>query len=169
QLQEEHDVIAALLHHPSLPGKISDIVVEFGNAAYQNLADRFVLGDQPVSNADLARIWRQIGDPTWDAPVYEQFFRTVRAVNWALPPARRLRVLLGQPPVTMDQVLAHPTNRSLVNAFVEPMDAHYAAVVEREVLRKGRRALLIAGGGHLRRGLHADTNNSNPLSGPLNA
>ncbi len=29
-------------------------------------------------------------------------------------------------------------------------------VVEREVLAKGRRALLLAGGGHLRRGLHAD-------------
>ena len=35
-------------------------------------------------------------------------------------------------------------------------DAHYAGVVEREVLAKGGRALLIAGDGHLLRGLTAD-------------
>src|SRR5215472_4114550 len=72
-LQEWHDLITALLFHPDLPGTINDIVVEFGNAAYQDLADRFVLGDRPVARADLAQIWRQIGDPTWNAPIYEQF------------------------------------------------------------------------------------------------
>jgi hypothetical protein len=32
--------------------------------------------------------------------------------------------------------------------------AHYAGVVEQEVLKKGRRALLIAGSAHLLRGIH---------------
>lgn len=159
-LQEWHDAISALLFHPDLPGKINDIAVEFGNAAYQDLADRFVLSDRPVANADLEQIWRQIGDPTWNAPVYARFFRNVRAVNWALPPARRIRVLLGQPPITMNQVLARPADRALVNSFIAstPMNAHYAEVVEREVLAKGRRALLIAGGGHTLRGLRDDNN-----------
>jgi hypothetical protein len=42
----------------------------------------------------------------------------------------------------MDQVLPHPRDRTLVNAFVAstPMNAHYADVVEREVLQKGRHA-----------------------------
>jgi len=112
-----------------------------------------------VARADLVQIWRQIGDPTWNAPVYEQFFRTVRAANWMQPPARRIRVLLGQPPITMAQVLAQPANKPLVRAFASstPLNAHYTAVVEREVLRKGRRALLIAGGGHVLRGLRDDS------------
>jgi hypothetical protein len=158
RIQEMHDFITALLFHPAVPGKITDIVVECGNGAYQALADRFVLSDQPVARTNLAQIWRQNADPTFDAPVYEQVFRTVRAVNWMLPPARRIRVLLGGPPVTMAQVLAHPTNHALVaalNTDIAPLDTHYAAVVEREVLQKGRRALLIAGDGHLLRGLYA--------------
>ena len=157
-LQEWHDVITALLCHPSLPGTINDIVVEFGNAAYQDLADRFVLGDTPVANADLAQIWRQIGDTTWNAPVYAQFFRTVRAINWMQPPQRRIRVLLGQAPITMDAVIASPANRTLANDFVvsTTLNTYYAALVEREVLAKGRRALLTAGGGHTLRGLRDD-------------
>jgi hypothetical protein len=156
-IQEWHDFISALLFHPDLPAALTDIVVEFGCAAYQEVADRFLLTDQPVARADLVQIWRQVGDPAWNAPVYEQFFRTVRAVNWQRRPKHRLRVLLGQPPVGMDQALAHPNDRSLVQGFItsSPVDAHLAAVVEREVMaRQGRRALLIAGGGHLLRGLY---------------
>jgi hypothetical protein len=81
-LQEWHDVMHALLFHPALPSALTDIVVEFGNAQYQELADRFILDDQPVAKAALAQIWRFQG---WDAPVYEEFLRTVRAVNWMRP------------------------------------------------------------------------------------
>jgi hypothetical protein len=103
-LQEEHDFFGALLRQRTLPSLINDIVVEFGNALYQPIADRFILGDEPVANAVLHQIWRNTtisgGNPGWDAPVYEQFFRTVRAVNWSLPPSRRIRVLLGDPLLT---------------------------------------------------------------------
>lgn len=156
-LQEMHDVITALLFHPSLPGKINDIVVEFGNSAYQDLADQFILDGRPVAKADLAQIWRQIGDPAWNAPIYEQFFRSVRAVNWMQPAARRIRVLLGQPPVTMGQVIAHPTDAALIATFDTPLDDHLATVITREVLAKGRRGLLIAGSGHVLRGIRQDT------------
>ncbi len=78
-LQEFHDFITALLFHPDLPGSITDIVVEFGNAQYQDVADRFVVEGQPVANADLERIWRHTvgGGVQLDAPVYGQFFRNV--------------------------------------------------------------------------------------------
>ena len=155
-LQEMHDVITALLFHPDLPGSIDDIAVEFGCAAYQGLADRFILHGEPVARADLAQIWRQVGDPAWNAPVYEQFYRSVRAINWMQPPERRIRVLLGQDPVTMSQVIAHPTDRAVIAAINKPMDDHFAALVEREVLAKGRRALLIAGSGHLLKDLNND-------------
>jgi hypothetical protein len=151
-LQEWHDFITALLFHPALPRQLTDIVVEFGNAYYQQVADRFILSDEPVSRPALAPIWRYQG---WDAPVYEQFFRTVRAVNWMRPANRRIRVLLGAPPYDVPTVksAADPAFRRW---WLEPPDQHYTAVVEREVLAKGRRALLIAGGAHLLRGIYAD-------------
>jgi hypothetical protein len=43
---------------PELPGKVDDIVVEFGNSRYQNLADRFILDLEPIRFGRLARIWR---------------------------------------------------------------------------------------------------------------
>jgi hypothetical protein len=156
QLQEWHDVVTALLHHPLLPGRITHIVVEFGNARHQELADRFVLEDRPIANADLEQIWRTaIGGITeWDAPVYAQFFRTVRAINWMLPASRRIRVLLGDSPIDWGRVRG-PADAGYALSMLAQRDAHYADVVEREVLGKGGRALLIAGNDHLLRGLHA--------------
>jgi hypothetical protein len=154
-VQEWHDVITALLFHPALPAHLTDIVVEAGCSAYQELADRFVVAGQPVARAVLAQIWRQVGDPWWDAPVYEQFLRTVRAVNWMRPPQRRIRVLLGSAPPTVTQVLAH---RDQLTAYNDTAlwETYYADVVEREVMRKGRRALLVGGAGHTLRGLYAE-------------
>ncbi len=158
-LQEMHDFITALLLHPALPGTITDIVVEFGNALYQDLADRFILGDQPVATADLQQIWRFTigGNVLWDAPIYERFFRTVRAVNWMLPPARRIRVLLGDPPFDHRKVRS-AADKGYVLSLQGQRDAHYAAVVEREVLQRDRRALLIAGSNHLLRGIRSGDN-----------
>jgi hypothetical protein len=152
-----HDVLTALVRHPRLPGKITAIVVEFGNALYQDLADRFILGDQPVARADLTQLWRFTigGDVLWDAPVYEQFFHSVRAVNWMLPPGRRIRVLLGDPPYDHRKVRGL-ADKDYVLSRIAGRDAHFAAVVEQEVLRKGGRALLIAGSNHLLRGLRGN-------------
>jgi hypothetical protein len=145
-------MMQALLFHPALPHALTDIVVEFGNARYQQVADRLILEDLPVAKADLALIWRFQG---WDAPVYEQFFRTVRAVNWMRPPERRIRVLLGAPPIDVTRVRS-AKDQAFRRWWQDPIDAYYAALVEREVLQRGRRALLLAGGGHLLRGIYAD-------------
>ncbi len=155
-LQEAHDVFTALLRHPALPGKIDDIVVEFGNALYQDVVDRFVVRGLPVARADLAQVWRFTigGEVIWDAPIYEQFFHTIRAVNWMLPPARRIRVLLGDPPFDHRKVRSD-AEKGYVMAAQSARDAHFAGVVEQDVLRKGRRALLIAGSDHVLRGLRA--------------
>lgn len=168
-LQEEHDFIQALLHHPALPGKINDIVVEFGNARYQDIMDRFTSG-QPVDNAELRQVWRNTtitgANPVWDAPVYEQFFRTVRAVNMMLPASQHLRVLLGDPPIDWTKV----QRLEDWGVFVLQRDTHFATIVEREVLQKNRRALLIAGTGHLLHGMHGEGDPRQPPDkAPFNA
>jgi hypothetical protein len=64
--------------------------------------------------------------------VYEQFFRRVRAVNWTLPPGRRIRVLLGDPPFDWSTVTSHS------QIPLGQRDPHAASVVEQQVLAKGR-------------------------------
>jgi hypothetical protein len=151
--EQGHAFLRSLVRRPVLPFRIDDIVVEFGNAFYQGIADRFFLELQPVGGAELALMWRTTigGRVYWDAPVYERFYRTVRAVNESLPRGRRLRVILGDVPVDWSRI------RGAADADLVPTgdqrETFYAGVVEREVLARHRRALLVAGGDHLRRGI----------------
>ena len=146
--QEHYDAMQTLLFDPRLPGLVDDIVVEFGNARYQQTIDRFVNGER-VEDHDLRLVWRnttQSPSNTWDSPMHEQFFRSVRAVNWALPAERRIRVLLGDPPIDWAEV----RTRDDVLAF-DDRNGHTRSVIEREVLAKRRRALLCYGTNHVRR------------------
>jgi hypothetical protein len=56
--------------------------------------DRFVRGDD-VPDDVLRQVWQNaaVTGTVWDVPIYEEFYRTVRAVNGSLPKARHLRVL----------------------------------------------------------------------------
>jgi hypothetical protein len=148
QLQEHHDLMGVLLADPRLPHLVDDIVVEFCNSLYQDLIDRFILGGEPVNDADLRRVWRNTTQSplqTWDAPVYEQFLRRVRAVNWTLAPDKRIRVLAGDPPIDWS-VISSPQQ---LGPFLRQRDTYPASVVQQQVLAKGRRALIHYGGGHL--------------------
>jgi hypothetical protein len=143
RVQELADFIVALLHHPQFPAVVQAIVVEFGNARHQALLDRFVDGE-PIADADLRRVWRDIlSAPVADAPIYEYLFRTVRAINRALPADRRMRVLLGDPPI--DWQNAHSMDD--VQPFLE-RELHLAGVVEQAIVQYGR-ALFIAGINHV--------------------
>jgi hypothetical protein len=68
-------------------------------------------------------------------------------VNLKLPKERRLRCVLGDPPIDWDQV----RRREDVAIFLPFRAEFYASVVRHEVLAKKRRALLIMGAGHFRR------------------
>ena len=150
-LQNHHDALTLLLTDPRLPAVVDDIVVEFGNALYQPTIDRFIAG-QPVDNADLRPVWRNTTQSplaTWDEPVYEQFFRTVRAVNAPLPPGRQVRVLAGDPPLDWSTI----TDFDQLRAIAGPQrDTHAASVIETQVLAEGHRALICYGLGHLTHG-----------------
>jgi hypothetical protein len=157
-LQDHFDLLAALLHDPRLPSVVDDIVVEFGNAMYQSTVDRFVAGGT-VEDPDLRAVWRNTTQSplgTWDQPVFEQFYRIVRSVNASLPPSRRFRVLLGDPPVDWSKI----TTPDELGAFLLQRDAHAATVIQEQALAKGRRALVCYGGTHLQ---HSPT--SKPLPG----
>jgi hypothetical protein len=150
-LAEQAEFVARLIAHPAFPAVAGDIVVEFGNARYQDLADAFA-GGEPVESRDLPRLWQHAGGPgqTFASPIYREFFHTVRAINASRPPGQHIRVLLGDPP-DWHLRCGSPDTWALRN----PRDAHFAQVTRRQVLDRGRRALLLAGAGHFCR--HSET------------
>jgi hypothetical protein len=135
----------ALIHHPEFAGLVNDIVVEAGNSLYQDVMDKFVAGEDVPYDA-LRRVWQDTTQPhdVWDKPIYEEFYRAVRALNSGLPRGRRLRVLLGDPPV--DWAAVHTSSDFPVRS-----DSFPTELIRGEVLAKGRRALIIYGGMHLQR------------------
>jgi len=143
--QQVHDFIVSLVTDPRFPETVDDIVVEFGAAQHQDIIDRYVAGEL-IPLSDLRRVWRDtVNILVWDAPVYERFFRTIRIVNQHNQ-KRRLRVLLADPPIDWDQARHDDWERVAAGR-----DEYAAALIEREVLAKAHRALLIFGSGHVTR------------------
>jgi len=137
----------ALIRDPRFAATVNDIVVESGSAAHQDVMDRFIRGEA-VPNTELRLAWQDttVPDGPWDVPMYEEFFTAVRTLNASLPPERRLRVLLGDPPFDWE----HATRDEAI-AISSRRDPFPAELIQREVLAKQRRALVIYGDAHFLR------------------
>src|SRR5262245_8701655 len=131
--EQAHAFQVRLIRDPRFAASANDILVEFGNSGYQDMVDRFVRGED-VPYDSLRRAWQNTTqvEYEWDLPIYEDFFRAVRSVNTSLPPARQLRVLLGDPPIDWEQV---HNLRDLQRAMGD-RDSHALDVLRREVLAK---------------------------------
>ena len=147
-----HEFFQGLLKNPKLPEAVDDIVLECGNSKYQKVADRYINGED-VPRTELVQCWRNTTQfLVWDAPMYEEIFNTVRTINKDLPKEQRLRLLLADPPIEWSEV---KTGNDYDKYADRP--ASHLRVIEKEVLSRDRKALLVIGGGHLPRlGLDAD-------------
>ena len=137
--------LKSLVRDSRFAATVNDIVIEFGNARYQSLLDRYVNGAN-VSRDSLRQIWRNTTVPN-EIPVDEEFFQTVRTVNEALPHERRLRVLLGDPPIDWSEVRTGADHQR----WLGMRDSYPAALIQLEVLAKQRRALVVYGQLHFQR------------------
>jgi hypothetical protein len=142
---QTHAFRLALIRDARLAGVVDDIVVEFGNARYQALMDRFVAGEA-VADAELRHVWQDTTqiEEAWDLPIYEELFRAVRDVNASRTRDKKLRVLLGDPPIDWSAVRSGEDLKQWMDR-----DGHAVGVIRREVLARGRRALIIYGDQHL--------------------
>ena len=144
-LKDVDDFILALIRNPAFPEKVNDIAVECGNSLYQPMLDRYIAGEQ-VPFSEVQKVWRNTTQPMCGTSgFFEQFFPLVRAINQKLPAGKRLRVLAGDPPIDWDQI---KTEEDIRKSFVD-RDASIASVMEKEVLSKHRRALMLFGTFHL--------------------
>jgi len=139
-------LILLLIRNPAFAEKVNDIAVECGNSLYQPILDRYIAGDD-VPFTEVRRVWRDTTQQMCArSGFFEQFFPLVRAINQKLPPAKRLRVLAGDPPIDWDQIKAYKDHWKF------DRDAGIASVMEKEVLSKHRKALMLFGEFHLMHG-----------------
>jgi len=144
--REDQDLRINLIRNPQFPRKVHNIVVECGNAIYQEMLDRFIAGVD-VSRDDLQHVWRD----TTQSPVAansrgcEDFLNEVRSINIKLPKVLRLRVLAGDPPIDWAKINGAEEFQKILRS----RDEFAAELARREVLNKKGKALLIYGAGHL--------------------
>jgi len=145
--REDQDLRIHLIRNPRFPKEVRDIVVECGNALYQETLDRFIAG-LPVPKEELQRVWRDTTQSPvggGDSPMCEEFLNEVRSINGKLPKSLKLRVLAGDPPIDWATV----TGPEEFQRFLRSRDEFAAQLVARESLGKKRRAVLFYGAGHL--------------------
>ncbi len=150
-MQDLNNFIFSLIRTPAFAEKVNDIAFECGNSLYQPVLDRYIAGED-VPFAEVQKVWRKDGQPACGASGFvEQFFPLIRALNKKLPPAKRLRVLAPDPAVEWDQI----------KGLADLMKLHYdressiASVMEKEVLSKHRKALMLFGTMHLLHGTNS--------------
>jgi hypothetical protein len=150
--KDEDDFILSLVRRPEFPSTVNDIVVECGNSLYQPVLDRYIDGaDVPLSEA--RQVWRNTTQNMCSASeFYEELFPLVRTINRRLPATRRLRVVAGDSPIDWNAAKG-PSDADSVEQALIIRDANAAAVIEKQVLAKHRKALMLYGTAHLFHGL----------------
>ena len=147
ECRQQYDLLGKLIADPGFSERVNEIVVEFGNARYQDVVDRYIAGED-VPLEEVQHAWRDtVGALGPVSPVYGEFYRAVRDANPKLLPQHRFRVLLGDPPIDWSEV----QRREDIGPFLPFRDEFYASVVRYQVLARKHRALLIMGEGHFRR------------------
>jgi len=149
----------SLIRDPRFAAVVNDVVVECTSSLYQEVVDRFVAGGDVPADV-LLKVWRNVIEPDGcDRPTWEGFIRAVRDVNALLPADHRLRVLLGEPPVDWEGPLSP---KEVFDKWGPHRDSHAADVIQRDVVDRRRRALVVYGDMHLLRinPIHGGSSNS---------
>jgi hypothetical protein len=144
--KDQDDFILSLIRNPAFLEKVNDIAVECGNSLYQPILDRYIAGED-VRFSEVQKVWRNTTQImcSWSG-FFEQFFPLMRAINQRLPPGKRLRVLAADPPIDWDQIKDYGDHSKF------DREASMASVMEKEVLSKHRKALMLFGELHLMHG-----------------
>ena len=144
---DEMDLIAHLLADRQFTANIDDVVIEAGNSRYQAMLDRYVFGGY-VPQQRLAVVWRKttqiIGGEA--DPTTKMLIDMVRNLNLKAP-QHPLRVLAADPPIDWNAI----HTAAQFDAFLSQRDTNAASVIEKQVLSKHRRVLVVIGGAHFTR------------------
>lgn len=139
------DFLRQLFADPRFADAVNDIVLEVGSARYQALVDDYVNGGA-VDESALAEAWLNTTVANQISADVE-WFRAIRRINTTRPAGRRLRLLLGDPPIDWSAVRTREDHFK----WLAQRDSYPAALIQTEVLGRGRKALIIYGHLHFQR------------------
>ncbi|MBW8708513.1 MAG: hypothetical protein JF627_04485 [Alphaproteobacteria bacterium] len=145
RVAQELEFYAALVRDPRFAAEVGNVVVEFGGAIHQDIIDRYVNGEE-VPYIELRKVWTDTVGwlPVVTAVGYPAFFAQVRETNLALPPDKRIHVWLGEPVIDWDRLKTHADWEALDKTReIKPVE-----VIEKQILARGKKALVIYGAGH---------------------
>jgi len=76
-----HRFRLSLVRDPRFAATVDDVLVEFGRGRQRAVMDRFVNGED-IPYDTLRRVWEDttIANPTWERPIYREFFEAIRLV-----------------------------------------------------------------------------------------
>lgn len=138
--------LLSLVRDPRFAEVANDVVIETASARYQDAIDRSVRGDD-VEPSVLRQAWENHTVANSLGTQTEELIRAVRVVNASLTEPKRLRVIAGDPPIDWDNIASRRDHAR----WIELRDTYPADLVRRQVLDRGRRALVVYGQGHLQR------------------
>jgi hypothetical protein len=96
----------------------------------------------------LQRIWLDTTQQHVASLEVPELFTAVRALNSSAPPDRRLRILLGEPPIEWERLKTADEYKAWASQPASSRDTFAAELVRRDVLSKNRRAIAFYGAGH---------------------
>lgn len=144
-LAQELDFYATLVADPRFASEVSNVVLETGTAAQQEIVDRYVNGEH-VPYAELHKVW---DDTDWNPTVGSvgslRLYAVIREINQTLPPEKRIKVWLGGLPTDWSKIKRADWNW---DSITNESSRHIAGLIEREILAKNKKALVIYGGYH---------------------
>ncbi len=139
------DLLRQVFADPRFADAVDDIVLEIGNARYQAVIDDYV-NSGPVDESALSQAWQNTTVANQISADVE-WFRIVRRINAGRPAHRRLRILLGDPPIDWATVRTRDDHFQ----WLAQRDSFPAALIQTEVIARGRRALIVYGHLHFQR------------------
>jgi hypothetical protein len=142
--EQVQQFLLLLVRDRRLAEHVNDVVLETLSARYQDVVDRYVRGDS-IELSRLRRAWEDHTVVNNLGVHTEEVLAAIRNANASLSEPRRVRVLASDPPIDWDNVNSRADHRR----WVEQRDSYPADVIRRNVLDRGRKALLVYGQGHL--------------------
>jgi hypothetical protein len=125
--KQEYEVLRSLVESRVFTDEVDDLVLEYGNALYQDVVDRYI-GGEDVPLDEVSNAWRNttaIGAPS---PIYGWLYAAVREANRKR--TRKLRIVLGDVYVNWNRV----KDREDLGPYVANRDPFYARVVKEQVI-----------------------------------
>lgn len=140
-LAEEGAFYERLIRDPRFAATVGNVVFESASATHQVVLDRYLSGED-IAASEVRKVWFDaVG---WAAPptaMYGKFLAAVREVNGNLPKERRIKVWAGSPPADW-AIIRSREDYDRVNDL---RDSHARGIIDDQILKRGRKALLIYG------------------------